>query len=476
MHSRTLRRRWSTQLLAGALASATILLLASHAQAQTLTEAMAQAYSSNPQLSAQQARLRRTDELVPQAVSGWRPRLRSFGEIGKRRISGDEKEFFVQQRELTPRSVSAELVQPVFQGGETLARTRAAENTVRAERFRLLAVEQNVLVNTAIVYMDVYRDQSVLELNVKNEQRIMRQLDAARDRFAVGEVTRTDVSQAEARLARATAERITAEGELANSRAAYRTVVGDLPGALDKPPLPDELPRDLRAAQTLALNNNPNVVLAEYTERAALDDVDVARADLLPTVDLIGSAERELEGSRSNGRIDTYEAQVRLTVPIYTNGSSYSVLRQSKQAVTEQRRRVDQAQRQSTEDVTTAWSDLATAVAEVGQFEKEIVANGAALEGVEAEASVGARTVLDILDAEQALLDSQVSLVRAQRDLIVAGYTLKAAVGQMSAELLGLPVKLYNPLEHYDEVRDAWFGTSSIGGSDEDFDAKPGRD
>ena len=321
---------------------------------QTLQEALATAYENNPTLNAQRARLRATDEQVPQALSGYRPTVRTFSEVGPRfQDSNQESLVGKENNALFGRTYGASIEQPLFRGGQTVAAVRGAENTVRAERARLESTEQSVLLNAATAYSDVYRDQAVLELNIRNEQRLARQLEATRDRFQVGEVTRTDVSQAEARLARATAERIGAEGALAASRATFRNVVGVVPGVLARPPLPRELPASLADANEIATDNNPNVTTAAFQERSARDSVDQVRGELWPTVSLIGRVQRDQDVSRRDSRFDSAEALVNLTVPLYQAGAVYSRLRQQKQVVAEQRRLLDQSQNNAVEDANS---------------------------------------------------------------------------------------------------------------------------
>ncbi len=393
-------------------------------------------------------------------------------------ISNSNNESLVgaENNSLFARSYGATLEQPLFRGGQTAAATRGAENTVRAERARLDFVEQTVLLNATTAYADVYRDQAVLELTIRNEQRLARQLEATRDRFHVGEVTRTDVSQAEARLARGTSDRIGAEGDLAASRAVFRNVIGIAPAVLPRPPLPRALPASLAEADSIAIGNNPDVTTAEFQERSALDSVDQVRGELLPTLSLIGRVRRDQDVSRRDSRFDSAEALVSLNVPLYEAGTVYSRLRERRQLVTEQRRLLDQSQRDAVENATRSWNALETAGAEIGSFTKQVEANQIALEGVEKEAEVGARTVLDILDAQQELLNSQVSLVRAERDQVVAAFQLKAALGVLTARQLDLPVDHYDPLLHYRQVRNAWIGGSSIGDNSDDFDRPRGSE
>jgi outer membrane protein len=441
--------------------------------AQTLEEALADAYMNNPTLEAERARQRATDENVPQALSGWRPNVRSFASIGKRHIKSDESSIIGEEDStLTPHTYGVELEQPLFRGGQTLAQTRSAENTVRAGREALWSTEQRVLFSAATAFADVYRAQAVLDLTIRNEQRLVRELEATRDRFQVGEVTRTDVFQAEARLARATAERIRAEGDLDVARAAYRNVIGKPPGTLRRPGLPEGLPGSEDEAITEALKRNPDVRRREFEERSAADSVDSVRGRLLPSLSLVGRADEDYEQARNNARFNTYEGLLQLTVPIYQQGTVYSQLRQAKQVVTQQRRILDEAQRQTVKDATDAWTSLETARAAIVSRKKQVEANRVALDGVQREAEVGARTILDILNAQQELLDSQVQLVGAERDEVVAAYALQRSVGDLTAPRLRLPVAVYDPRAHYNQVRGAWIGGSSSGDSSQDFDRR----
>lgn len=460
------------RFIAFAAAAAAVTLFCGYAVADTLTDSLTAAYMSNPTLAAQRARLRTVDEEVPQALSGWRPTLQAYGDAGPRRIERNNKAgagtLTESNENLFNRRYGGQIDQPIFRGGRTIAATRGAENNVRAERARLWSVEQSVLLAAISAYVDVYRDQAVLDLTIRNEQRLGRQLEATQDRFRVGEVTKTDVFQAEARLSRATADRIEAEGNLVSSRATYRNVVGEMPGKLLQPPLPSPLPLDREASVAAALAGNPDILAVEYDERASRDNIDEVRGELLPSASLVGSAEREWEATRNGARFDTFEALARLNVPLYQAGGVYSRLRAAKQAAAEQRKRLDQSRRDAEELATQAWNNLETARAAINSFRAEVQANEVALEGVEREAEVGARTVLDILDAEQELLDSRVSLVTSQRNEVVAAFELVSAIGDLTAEKLRLPVEYYDPQEHYREVRDKWFGGSSSGdiGSD----------
>ena len=438
--------------------------MADGARGQTLEEALVAAFNNNPTLLAERAKLRAVDEEVAQALSNWRPTVEMVGDYAGRATENNLATNRRQHR--NPRSLSFTVEQSLYRGGRTLAATSEAENTVRAGRARLRAVEQNVLRDAATAYMNVVRDQLVLQLTTSNEQVLKRHLEATRDQFQVGEITRTDVHQAEARLARVGAERIQAESDLEAFRAAYRNVIGESPGRLVQATLPADLPADGEEAARIAAVQAPEVVAGTFDEQALADDAKGVRGELLPKIDLEGSASRAFDTTGQESRIDSFEAKVTLTVPLYQSGATYSRLRQAKQSVAEQRLKTRQARRDAAEEATRSWEARQAARARIVAFQSEIEANEVALEGVRREAAVGSRTVLDILDAEQELLNAKVDLARAQRDEMVAIFDLKVALGRMTAKHLKLPVDLYDPEDHYREVREKAFGGSASGQSE----------
>jgi outer membrane protein/adhesin transport system outer membrane protein len=451
-HCRGLRGLPLKRLLLGGTILMTVLGVGLPALAETLEEALAKAYDNNPNLQAARAELRATDELVPQALSGWRPTAAINAEAGQEwedsTITGSE--------DLTPRSAELSVTQPLYRGGRTVAGTAQAENTVLAQRERLLGIEQDVLLSAVTAYMDVLRDEAVLQLNINNEQVLTRQLEAARDRFEVGEITRTDVAQAESRLSGATAERIASEGQLASSRAIYEEVIGDPPGSLAQAGPADELPAS--EEETVAVSDTvPNVRAAEYLERAAQEGVDVVFGELLPTVSLNGTLSTSDDVSMSNEGTDGAAIVARVSIPLYQAGSVTSRVREAKQRVAQRRQDIETQRRAAAQFATSSWKALETARAQIQSFEDQVRAAEIALEGVQQEAAVGSRTVLDILDAEQELLNARVSLVQARRDEVVASYQVISAVGRLTAADLALAVELYDMERYYNEYRDTWW-------------------
>ena len=451
------RRRAIGTIVPAAMVAACIALAGAGASAQSLTEALATAYTTNPALLAGRSELRAQNELVPQALSGWRPTISGTASTG-----GRWADSRIGTRDSNPRSIGLDLSQPVYRGGRTVASTRQAENLVLAQRARLVGVEENVLLNAATAYMDVVRDEAVLELNINNEQVLARQLAAARDRFEVGEITRTDVAQSEARLAGATAGRITGEGALAASRARYVEVIGDAPGTLETPPIVTSLPGSLEEAIEVASAANPDVVAADYVERAARDGVDVVFGELLPSVSVRTTLLDEHDASpfSDTGEEKTATVEAQITVPLYQAGDVASRVREAKKRASQRRLEMAQQRRTASQIATTAWEALSTARAQITSFQAQVRSDEIALEGVREEAQVGSRTVLDVLDAEQELLDARVNLVRAKRDEIVAGFQILQAVGNLTARDLNLPVEYYDYQADYLEVRNKLWGTS----------------
>jgi outer membrane protein len=445
-----------TKLFAATSVLAFTIAASGSALAESFEEALAKAYMTNPTLQAERASVRGTDEGVPQALSNWRPTVEFTGSVG--RVWAESNSFNPRDQQRTERSVDLTIEQPLFRGWRTVRETEQAENEVLAARADLSDVEQTILLAAATAYLDVLRDLATLELNRNNELVLRRQLEAAQDRFSVGEITRTDVSQSEARLAQSTADRIQSEGNLEQSRAAYRNAVGDLPGTLEPVPEITGIPASEDEALAIGLATNPTVASADFVERAARENVGLVRGELLPELSLVGQWGRDIDTANNNSRTEELEVRADLTVPLYQAGDVYSRLREAKQTAGQRRQELDEAKRNVAEDIKRAWEELVTARARIQAFNSQIESNSIALDGVRRENAVGARTILDVLDQEQELLDSQVNLVRAQRDEKVAALQLRVAMGTLTAEDLTLPVEIYDPMANYKRVRNKWVG------------------
>src|SRR5215510_9760181 len=441
----------------GTLAGVVIALVSTSPQAQTLTQALAEAYNTNPQLLAQRALLRATDEQVPQALSFWRPTVNFTGQAG---ISANSIQTRLEPPptnrshvQLRPNLLQFQANQPIYRGGRTEAQTRQAINTVESTRAQTLAVETTVFQAVAMAYLDVVRDQALVEV-------LRKQLEATQDRFRVGEVTRTDVAQAESSLAQAQGTLVNQLGVLEISRAEYVRAVGHPPGRLMLPRERPALPATREEALSLAANSNFSVISATFAELAARDNIDVVRRQLLPQASVVGALARTYDQSVTFKGALTNSAQVtaQLTMPLYEGGAIYSQTRQAEQTVGQRRSQVDDARRAAVQTATQFWSTLQAGRASISSFAAAVRAAQIALEGVQQEALVGTRTVLDVLIQNQQLLTTQSQLVTAQHDAALAEFNLAAATGRLIAPELNLPVKLYDMERHYKEVKAKWIG------------------
>ncbi|MBV8526330.1 MAG: TolC family outer membrane protein, partial [Acetobacteraceae bacterium] len=366
--------------------------------ARTIQEALAATYLTDPMLLEERARLRATDEGVPQALAGWRPTVIVSGNVG---YQDGLAKFPNGKSELTAdmATAMATITQPVYRGGRTQAQTHQAENNVLAERARLIAQEEQSFINTVNAYVGVIQNQQILQLNINNEQVLRRQLQATNDRFRVGEITRTDVAQAEASLAGAIAQRETAAGNLATARAMYQRSVGALPPGNLVEPQPLGLPvRTEQQAVALAAANNANVIANMFAESAARDAIDVAYSALMPTVNVVGQSffEKNPSTVQRHSQLNGYSVTAQLSVPLYQGGAEYSMVRQARQNEQLARKALDDARRAAVQQAIQAWETLVAARATADSTRSQIVANQIALEGVEREAIVGSRTTLDV--------------------------------------------------------------------------------
>jgi outer membrane protein len=458
------------------LATAATSIMGGSAAAGTLETALVQAYQNNPQINAQRALVRATDENVPQALSGYRPRISGTVTSGVT-VTDVTTETSVPQfnaagqqigvasqrnRDSTranPTAIGITASQTVFNGFQTANRTRQAEGQVFAARETLRVIEQAVLLDAAAVYMNVLRDSAILDLQRRNVEVIQEQLRQTRDRFNVGEVTRTDVAQAESRVAAAQSQLLTAEANLNTARAAYRRVIGLDPGRLSPGAPVDRLsPRSLDLAVAQGQADNPSVTAAEYGVDVAQLQVKVNESALYPQVTVNASAQQQYNQTETIRRNMNAQVFGQVVVPIYQGGQEYSLIRQAKETVGQRRLELALNRDQARANVVQSWGQLQAAKAQIDATRAQVTAAEIALNGVREEARVGQRTTLDVLNAQQELVNARVALVTAQRDRVVASYTLLSAVGRLSVPVLGLQVPMYDPMVNYQQVRDAWIG------------------
>ncbi len=465
------------QVRAGALAAAVavpFVLVPSAGFADTLFGALAQAYQNNPQINAQRAAVRVTDEAVPQALSGYRPRFSATASLAENYIDTRSKAttglgttYSSLSGNTAVQTYGATVTQPILNGFQTANRTRQAESQVNAARETLRLTEQTILLQAVVAYMNLIRDTAIFDLQRRNVEVLQEQLRQTRDRFNVGEVTRTDVAQSESRLAAGRSAMLNAEANVTTSRSTYRQVIGTDPGRLAAAaPVDRFLPVALREAVSQARANHPSVTTAMHNVDVAQWQVKVAEGALYPTLNIVGSAQKSYGSAQSLSVLDQFSASIggQLSVPIYQGGAEYSAIRQAKETLGQRRIELDTNREQVQQQVVQSFGQLNAAKAQIQATEAQVQAAEIALNGVREEARVGQRTTLDVLNAQQELVNSRVAMVTAQRDRVVASFTLLAAVGRFAPQVLGLPVAVYNPAVHYQQVRDVWVGTRTPDG------------
>lgn len=429
----------------------------------SLKEALGIAYQTNPQLEGARAAVRALDEGVAQANAGWKPQISASGSYG---IQHGEVSGFASAFNSHPLIGQVTMSQPIFRGGRTAAEVSKAISDVRAGRWELLQAEQSVLLDGVTAYMDVVRDSMILGYNRENVRSLQSQLEAVQTQFHSGAVTKTDVSESEARLARAKADVASAEKQLVSSRANFQSVIGRPPETLETTSPVPPIPRTRDAAELTALAQHPNVLDAKARERSADLAVDDAAGALLPQVS-VQSQYQYFKDAAGTNVFATKKPQAilnltgQVTVPIYQGGADEATVRRAKELRQQSTSAISSAQRDVIQQVDSAWQDYFSALTAIEASQQQVNSSESAVEGVRAEQQAGERSVLDILNAQQELLSAQVSLVSARHDKIIAAYRIMSATGQLTARNLALGVPLYDPREHYYDDAQDWFGTGN---------------
>lgn len=418
------------------------------------------AYETNPRLAAAQAGLRATDETVAQANANWRPSINASGTYGIENYKVTGSPSWIKTH---PLQVQIGVQENIFRGGRTYAEIGRAKAQVRAGRADLIAAEQTVLLVAATAYMDVIRDSAVVRLRQRNVEVLRQQREATARQFSAGMLTRTDVSQSEARLAAAEAELTAAEGQLAISRSSFLQAVGRPAETLEEnPALPAIIPTSDEAAIAAAIKWNPALISARENERAASYAVDDAIGALLPQVAVQGGysySQQDYTSSIGAGSVVHGLSIIgTINVPIYQGGAEEATVRQAKEWHTQARLNVNVMDRQVRDAVATAWNQYRAAEAGIVSNRATAEADEIALVGVRKEQQIGGRTILDVLNAEQELLNAQVTVVASERNRVVAAFQLLAATGNLTAQSLALKVKYYDPLVHYESNATRWIG------------------
>ena len=430
------------------------------ASAQTLSEALTEAYQTNPQLLAQRALLRATDEQVPQALANWRPMVAFTGLAAFETSASAQPHFSTFY--LHPRSSSLNLsvAQPLYRGARTEAQTRQAINTIQATRAQTLAIETMVFQSVAQSYLNVVRDQNLVVVERNNERVLRKLFEETEERFRIGRLTGTEVAQAQSAFAQATGTRIAAEGQLEISRASYTRAVGHPPGRLVLPRERPALPATREEALSLAAHDNFNVISARFTELAARDNIDLVRGLLLPQISVFSDLNRSNVSEKSVGNVSTSAASItaNATMPVYEGGAIYSQTRQAEQTVGQRRSEVDAARRAAVQTAAQTWATLQAARTSIDSFRAAVRTAQIAVAGMREELLDGTRTVLDVLVGQQQVFSTQSQLVTAEHDAALAEFNLAAAVGRLIAPELKLPVRLYDMERHYRAVKEKWIG------------------
>ncbi|MGQ0457696.1 MAG: TolC family outer membrane protein [Hyphomicrobium sp.] len=440
--------------LAATAAFVTAVAGANFAIAQSLPETLVNTYAYNPQLDAERARLRATDEDVARANAGYRPDISASADITYDKSFSDPSVGGLNGGN-TAKGYSITGVQPIFRGFQVVNAVNAAEASVRAGRETLRLVEQDVLLQAVTAYGNVVRDLAILRLRENNVQFLSQELKATQDRFAVGEVTRTDVAQSQARRAQGVSDLDLAKANLKTSRGIYEQVVGSPARNLSEPnPNSPLVPRSLEEAVAIGNQENPQVVGALYNEQAGRYLVDQIRGELLPQAQVEATYSERFDPSIGTDRTESTSVVGRLNVPIYqAGGETFARVRQAKHTHVSLIQQIEQARSLVQSQVVQAWSELQAFRAQSASDRAQIEANRTALNGVREEEKVGQRTLLDVLDAQQELLNSQVLLETTKRNILVGTYALIAAIGRLNVAELGVASVAYEPETHYDEVR-----------------------
>ncbi|MGF6309143.1 outer membrane protein [Bradyrhizobium sp. i1.8.4] len=457
-------------------AATAVLLLAElgpvPALAETIESALVRSYQNNPQLNAQRAQVRSTDENVPQALSGYRPKVALTASAGYQYTDTLTTQGGTPTAVLrtdihganAPRSAGLTVNQSLF-NAQNAPKVRQAESQVSSAREALRVLEQTVLLSAATIYMDYLRDAAIVEVQRSNTRVLEQTLKQTQDRFNVGEVTRTDVAQSEAQLAAGRTQQLTAESQLTTTRSNYRRIIGNEPQNLAPgSPVDRFLPTTLASAVELALTQNPNVTSAMFGVDINFLQVKVAEGALFPSLTLQASAQQQYEQTMITQRAFSAGAAVQLSVPIYQGGTEYSLIRQSKESLSQQRLVLEQTRDQARANVVTAWGQLVAGKSQVASAQAQVAASEIALNGVREEAKAGQRTTLDVLNAQQALVNARNSLVTAQHDRVVASYNVLNYIGRLSPQVMGLSTNVYDPSVHYQQVRDNWAGVRTPDG------------
>lgn len=458
---------------------------APHLIPHTLEEALATAYLTNPQLRAERARLRATDEQLSAAQSGWRPTI--TGTVGVSHAEGQnctEQTYSVQdpktKKIISQKAASCSgggvngyssngftsgvtISQPIFQGGRTVNTIRMSKNQIMAERANLIAVEEQVLSSVVNAYVQVVASEQLLQIDMNNEQVLREQLDAANKRFKLGELSRTDVAQAQGALATASSTRQQAEGALAAAQATYQQVVGVPPAPNLEPPQPLILPvSSEKEAVAMSVHDNPNVISSLFSLSQSKNNISVQIAAIMPQISASATYQHGENWGSNRSKQDVKTAGLYLQVPIYQGGREYAAVRQARQLADSARYQVNVARRQAVQLSSSLWEHMQASKESIKSNHIAVDADIAALAGVERQALLGTSSTLEVLQQQQTLLQAQQNLVQNIAAYVSDTYNLAAVLGRLTAIDLKLPVPLYDETAYYNAVKNKLWGISDV--------------
>jgi outer membrane protein len=456
--------------------TAVAVVLSCPAFADTLEGALALAYQNNPQINSARAAARATDEGVGIALSGYRPKFTAQAEAGEVYLDSLTKgvstvgrlPVYTKSTSLTAlQQYSLQGTQTLYNGFQTASKTRQAEAAVFGQREALRNTEQQVLLSAATAYLNLLQNAALLDLNRNNVSVLEATLRQTRDRFTAGEVTRTDVAQALQQLDLGRSQLHAAESQYITAKSQYLQFIGVEPGKLaSASPVDRFSPRTLNGALQRAASQNPQITLAMYAVDAQVENLKALESALYPVLSVTGSLSKAYGSFTQPNNLESLTGEVfgTLTVPLYQGGAEYAQIRQAKETLGQRRLDLDTARLSVQQAVTQAWGQLEAAKAQIDASNAAVTASEIALDGVREEARVGQRTTLDVLNAQQTLVQARTNLVTAQHDRLVASYSLLAAVGSLAPQILGLHIETYDPTVHYHQVRDAWIGVRTPDG------------
>lgn len=449
--------------IAGLMAATSIALATAPASAGSIFEALSETYNTNPTLQAERAYLRSVDENVAIAKSGYRPTVALTGSYRDthNNVDSDSSYGRVGGGDTTNKSMAAKLSQPLFSGFSTVNSVKSADQAVRAEQNNLYNVEQQVLLDASTAYLDVLRDEAIVELQKNNEKLLKKRLDETKQRFNVGEVTRTDVSQAKARYSQAMSDRIAAEGTLEVSKASYAKIIGSAPDKLEEPKVVSGmLPKSYDEAMNIALKNNYSIKQAKHLYNSKGYAVYANTGALMPQLSFDAAASKvksENDNALSGDTTtDSVEWGLNLSIPLYNAGESRAKIRQSKHQKWQAQEVMMETERQVRATFSSAWEIMKANETKISAIKEQVKANEIALDGVQKEEALGNRTILDVLDAYQELLNSSVNEVTARRNYYVSAMNVLVSMGKLTAKDLNLDVKLYDAKKYYKETKSKW--------------------